>query len=102
MSLVAEKLVGCVRGRQAKTPCFSVSCELLALQGVTLECANCFQLMVDRCDNSSVFLLSFFVVHGSGGPVFRCGCRPTGVHTLKCEQIVPKAEFAKNGTTSPF
>src|SRR2546423_4925188 len=102
MSLVAKELVGRIYGWQAKAPRFGISSELLALQSVILECAKLFQLTINRCDNRGAFLLAFFVISGSKGSVLCFGCRRTGVATLKCEQAVPKAEFATNGSSSPF
>src|SRR6266567_4949494 len=102
MSLVAKELVGRIYGWQAKAPRFGISGELLTLQSVILECPELFQLIVNRCDNRGAFLLSFFVVSGSKGSVLCFGCRRTGVATMKCEQVVPKAEFARNGSTSLF
>src|SRR5207302_2865372 len=83
MDFVAEKLVGCIRGRQAEASGFRVSHELLALLRVSLEYANSFQLMFDHCENCGASFLGFFVVHSSSELAF--GCWRTGVATLKCE-----------------
>ena len=100
VSFIAEKLVGCIRGRQAEASGFRVSHELLALLRVSLEYANSFQLMFDHCENCGASFLGFFVVHSSSELAFPYGCWRTGVATLKCEPAVPKAEFAKNLSTS--
>src|SRR6266513_2147605 len=102
MRLVAKDLVGRIYGRQAKAPRLGISSEFLAPQSVILKCPKPFQLMVNRFDNRGAFLLSFFVIPSSKGSVLCFGRRRTGVATMKCEQVVPKAEFATNGFTSPF
>ena len=96
VSLVAEKFVDYVRGRQAEPSAFSVNREFLTLHRIFLERGQPFQSVVDNGDNIGVrcFTLGKWVF-GSAAP------RTTG-EAAQREGVVPEAKGGEEFVSKRF